>query len=199
MIFDLQNSHTRCESHNVSCISLPNSSLCLIYSPRFPGIYFYFLSRNDPTLRSDLFPFLYPVETNTPETADYYSVIDRPMCFTKIESHLEELSYFSTPEIVGDIRLILENCYRFNGPTSWVSRMACKVRMALVMKFPLRNNRGGFVTKEWLCIGYWVCITVYKERRMSTVIQCTLYTQLSPEFSLSRCVVYYSSLSLSLL
>ena len=67
------------------------------------------------------------MEANTPDTADYYTVIERPMCLSKIESRLEELAYFSTPEIVSDLRLILENCYRFNGASSWVSRMACKV------------------------------------------------------------------------
>eukprot|EP00116_Pleurobrachia_bachei_P004711 sb/3464973/ len=125
-----------------------------------PGVKLYLSLRNDATLRSDLFPFLYPVETNTPETANYYTVIDRPMCFTKIESRLEELSYFSTPEIVGDIRLILENCYRFNGPSSWVSRMACKVEMALEGRIRLLP----FSVREKCCLSETSPhLTLYKD------------------------------------
>lgn len=44
-----------------------------------------------------------------------------------VEEKMASLDYFSTPEIIGDIRLIFENCYRYNGTETWISKLACKV------------------------------------------------------------------------
>ena len=40
---------------------------------------------------------------------------------------MANLDYYSTPEIVTDLRLIFENCYKFNGAEAWISKVACKV------------------------------------------------------------------------
>ena len=41
--------------------------------------------RNDSNLRADIHPFMQPVDAALAETKDYYSVIEKPMCFQKSE------------------------------------------------------------------------------------------------------------------
>ncbi|XP_063685101.1 uncharacterized protein LOC134819219 [Bolinopsis microptera] len=101
------------------------------------GYKFYAQLRNDPVFKQDLVPFLDPVDSSHEGTKDYYKKIEKPMCLTKIEEKMSNLDYFSTPEIIGDIRSIFENCYRYNGFESWISKHACKVEMSLEQRITL--------------------------------------------------------------
>ncbi|XP_072182349.1 uncharacterized protein [Diadema setosum] len=62
-----------------------------------------------------------PVKLNLP---DYHDRIKKPMWLGKIEEKFEECAYPSIAEFVADVRLILENCYRYNGLSHPVSRQA---------------------------------------------------------------------------
>ena len=48
--------------------------------------------------------------------------------------------YESITAIVSDMRLILENCYRYNGSTHWVSKLAHKLEKILDQKLALLNR-----------------------------------------------------------
>lgn len=48
--------------------------------------------------------------------------------------------YTSITEVVADIRLILENCYRYNGSNHWVSKLGHKMEKILEQKLALLNR-----------------------------------------------------------
>jgi len=54
----------------------------------------------------------------------------------KFESH----EYFSITEFVADFRLMLENCYHFNGPDHFVSKRAVKLETMLEQKLALLSR-----------------------------------------------------------
>ena len=49
-------------------------------------------------------------------------------------------SYQGITEIVSDMRLILENCYRYNGSDHWISKLAQKLENILDQKLALLNR-----------------------------------------------------------
>lgn len=48
--------------------------------------------------------------------------------------------YKSITEVIADIRLILENCYRYNGANHWVSKLGHKMEKILEQKLALLNR-----------------------------------------------------------
>ena len=48
--------------------------------------------------------------------------------------------YSSITEVVSDLRLMLENCYRYNGPDHWVSKLGQKLEKVLEQKLALLNR-----------------------------------------------------------
>lgn len=63
-------------------------------------------------------PFLEPVDGSL--VPDYYSVIKEPMDLQTMRGKLEQRRYGSAEEFAEDLRLIVENCRRFNAPDTEV-------------------------------------------------------------------------------
>lgn len=69
-------------------------------------------------------PFQTPVDAIALNIPDYPKVITHPMDLSTIAKKFDSFEY-STPDIfITDVRLIFENCYKYNGPDSQISSMA---------------------------------------------------------------------------
>ncbi|XP_031557162.1 mucin-5AC-like [Actinia tenebrosa] len=90
--------------------------------------------------RNVTWPFMEPVDAESLGLWDYYERIKEPMCFATIGSKFNEYKYDSITEVVADIRLILENCYRYNGPSHWVSKLGQKLEKILEQKLALLSR-----------------------------------------------------------
>ncbi|CAO3616923.1 unnamed protein product [Cunninghamella echinulata] len=63
--------------------------------------------------------FLQPVNVEVDGAPDYYDVIKNPMDLSKIKEKIDSKSYSSLAEFEDDVRLMLNNCYQYNGPGSY--------------------------------------------------------------------------------
>ena len=61
-------------------------------------------------------------------------------CSLLVGGKFNNYEYNSITEVVADIRLILENCYRYNGSNHWVSKLGHKVEKILEQKLALLNR-----------------------------------------------------------
>ncbi|XP_013065641.2 uncharacterized protein KIAA2026-like [Biomphalaria glabrata] len=84
--------------------------------------------------------FLYPVDDNYPETSDYYEKIKEPMWMFKMKEKFENHQYKSLTDFMADFRLMIENCYRFNGPDNFVSKKAQKLETMMKQKIALLSR-----------------------------------------------------------
>ncbi|XP_064476786.1 uncharacterized protein LOC135390801 isoform X2 [Ornithodoros turicata] len=82
-------------------------------------------------------PFITAFDTEQKEYKSYEKVIKTPVWFNKVTEKLKGNSYMSITEVVRDIRLILENCYRFFGPSHSFSKRAMKLETVLEQKLAL--------------------------------------------------------------
>lgn len=69
--------------------------------------------------------------------------------FSVVGCKFNNYEYNSITEVIGDIRLILENCYRYNGSDHWVSKLGHKMEKILEQKLALLN-RCKFQTIQYL-------------------------------------------------
>ena len=69
-------------------------------------------------------PFLAPVDPVALGIPHYPNVITHPMDLSTIEYKLSQKHYRSVDEFTGDMRLMVNNCYKFNGESSPVGVMA---------------------------------------------------------------------------
>ena len=60
--------------------------------------------------------------------------------FVTVVNKFSEGDYSSITEVVADLRLILENCYRYNGHDHWVSKQGQKVEKILEQKLALLSR-----------------------------------------------------------
>ncbi|CAG0880466.1 unnamed protein product [Cyprideis torosa] len=84
----------------------------------------------DPEYSNFNLPFLNEVDYQALRLLDYPEVVTKPMWLQKIMDRLcnkETFRYKSITEVVRDLRLMLENCYRYNGPQASVSLKAQKL------------------------------------------------------------------------
>ncbi|CAN8004181.1 unnamed protein product [Ixodes hexagonus] len=88
-----------------------------------------------PVCRKYSAPFLEPMEAE--QRPAYAKVVRRPMCLSRVKASLEADEYASITEVVRDLRLILENCYRFFGPSHCFSKKAQKLETVLEQKLAL--------------------------------------------------------------
>ena len=65
-------------------------------------------------------PFLNPVDSITLKIPHYYQIVREPMDLTTIKHRLNFLWYRNANECIADIRLILDNCFKFNAPQDFV-------------------------------------------------------------------------------
>ncbi|XP_043199109.1 uncharacterized protein LOC122368870 [Amphibalanus amphitrite] len=72
-------------------------------------------------------PFMNAVDSNSSTLWDYDTVVTTPMWLKKIREKLLLLEYESPTEVFADLRLMLRNCYRYNGPQHSVTRRALRL------------------------------------------------------------------------
>ncbi|PLN86381.1 GCN5-related histone actyltransferase [Aspergillus taichungensis] len=70
-------------------------------------------------------PFLAPV--NKDEVPDYYNVITFPMDLSTVEERLENDSYSTPKDLVDDLKLIFNNCRKYNDATTVYAKCATKL------------------------------------------------------------------------
>jgi hypothetical protein len=68
-------------------------------------------------------PFLYPVDPVALNVPTYFDVIKQPMDFTTVESKIKGEVYRSMSQFSKDVRLIFDNCFKFNRPGDPVFNM----------------------------------------------------------------------------
>lgn len=88
-----------------------------------------------PACRKYSAPFLEPMEAE--QRAAYSRVVRQPMCLSRVRASLDARAYSGITEVVRDLRLILENCYRFFGPQHHLTKKALKLETVLEQKLAL--------------------------------------------------------------
>ena len=85
-------------------------------------------------------PFIDPVEG----VPDYNKVISKVMCFSMIKENLESHQYSSVDQFLKDIKLIYDNCKKFNGEMVLLTFMAKDILMEVMEmyaeKIQSKNN-----------------------------------------------------------
>lgn len=77
-----------------------------------------------PRYHAIVFPFLLAVDPVAQNIPTYHKVIKNPMDVGTVRSKLNQGQYENAKEFEADIRLIFQNCYKFNGTAHAVSQMA---------------------------------------------------------------------------
>lgn len=70
------------------------------------------------------YPFLQPVDAVALNIPDYHTIITHPMDISTIERNLNNGEYDSPESFESDVRLMFNNCYRYNPPALPVHKMA---------------------------------------------------------------------------
>ncbi|KAI8098960.1 Bromodomain-containing protein [Halteromyces radiatus] len=78
----------------------------------------------------DATPFIHPVDYVKLKIPDYPKIIKHPIDLTTIDRKLQHGEYNDVNEFVADIRLLFNNCYKFNGPEAMVSMLCQNVESA---------------------------------------------------------------------
>ncbi|KAI9301321.1 Bromodomain-containing protein [Cunninghamella echinulata] len=81
------------------------------------------------------YPFLQPVDPVALNIPDYHTIISHPMDISTIEKNLNQGEYTSPDEFESDIKLMFNNCYRYNPPSLPVSKMAKQLEMVFDEKW----------------------------------------------------------------
>ncbi|VUZ48222.1 unnamed protein product [Hymenolepis diminuta] len=67
--------------------------------------------------------FLKPVDVVGLGLSDYYSIIQHPMDLSTVRTKLENGEYATKDDFAADIRLMFDNCYRYNGAENEIGAM----------------------------------------------------------------------------
>lgn len=78
----------------------------------------------------DAAPFLNPVDYVKLNIPDYPQVIKYPMDLSTVDKKLNAGAYDAVEEFINDIKLVFNNCYKFNGPEAMVSMLCQNVESA---------------------------------------------------------------------
>jgi hypothetical protein len=78
----------------------------------------------------DATPFIHPVDYIKLKVPDYPQIIKHPIDLTTIDGKLQHGEYSDVDQFVADIRLLFNNCYKFNGPEAMVSMLCQNVESA---------------------------------------------------------------------
>ena len=95
-----------------------------------------------PRYQAIAFPFLSPVDPVAQNIPTYHKIIKSPMDLGTVRSKLNQGQYENAKEFEADIRLIFQNCYKFNGPGHAVSQMAKQLE--------------GIFDSQWKQKGSWI-------------------------------------------
>lgn len=90
---------------------------------------------DSPACRKYSAPFLDPLDIE--QRPAYLRVVRQPMCLSRVRAGLDSRSYAGITEVVRDVRLILENCYRFYGPQHHLTKKALRLETVLEQKLAL--------------------------------------------------------------
>lgn len=69
------------------------------------------------------FPFYHPVDPVALNIPEYFKIIKKPMDLSTIQEKLKINAYDSADEFEADMRLMFNNCYKFNPPNQPVHKM----------------------------------------------------------------------------
>ncbi|KAF8539980.1 Bromodomain-containing protein [Trichophaea hybrida] len=89
------------------------------------------------------FPFYHPVDPVALNIPDYFKIIKRPMDLATIQDKLKMNSYENANEFEADIRLMFNNCYKFNPEGQAVHQMGRQLEAVFDQKWkekPLYNQ-----------------------------------------------------------
>ncbi|KAG0191845.1 hypothetical protein DFQ28_010784 [Apophysomyces sp. BC1034] len=78
----------------------------------------------------DAAPFLHPVDYMKLNVPDYPKIIRNPMDLNTIDRKLNSCQYDFVDDFVADVRLVFNNCYKFNGPEAMISMLCQNVESA---------------------------------------------------------------------
>ncbi|XP_075228840.1 uncharacterized protein LOC142328739 isoform X2 [Lycorma delicatula] len=82
-------------------------------------------------------PFLDKPDENAYGMLEYYQIITDPMWLNEIDRKYREEEYSKVTELIGDIRRVLENCYRYWGAGDPLSKKALRVEEYLEKKISM--------------------------------------------------------------
>ncbi|XP_013420345.1 uncharacterized protein KIAA2026 [Lingula anatina] len=85
-------------------------------------------------------PFMDAVEVERLELWDYHQRIKKPMWLKKMKEKFDNREYNTITEFVADFRLMLENCFRYNGPDHPISKKGTKLETILEQKLVLLSR-----------------------------------------------------------
>ncbi|XP_064601292.1 uncharacterized bromodomain-containing protein 10-like [Liolophura sinensis] len=85
-------------------------------------------------------PFMDAVDSDAYGLHDYYERVKRPMWLCKMRDKFESAEYETITQFVADFRLMLENCYRYNGPDHYVSKRGQRLETMLEQKLALLSR-----------------------------------------------------------
>lgn len=108
----------------------------------------------------DAAPFLHPVDYLKLNVPDYPKVIRHPMDLTTVDHKLNNGDYENVEEFITDIRLVFNNCFKFNGPEAMISMLCQNVESAFEKSLrQMPPSRG-----VSLCVCVCMCSCVYWPR-----------------------------------
>ena len=96
-----------------------------------------FLDLTTSLHHSTTWPFTERVDPIKDGAPDYLEVIQKPMWLSLIKENFKESRYGSISGFVSDMRLMFENCYRYNGPNHPVTKKALRFEQNLEQKLAL--------------------------------------------------------------
>ena len=82
-------------------------------------------------------PFMERVDPVKDGAPDYDQVVKKPMWLSLIKDKFRQNQYTSISDFFSDMRLILENCYRYNGPNHPITKKALRLEQSLEQKLAL--------------------------------------------------------------
>lgn len=96
-----------------------------------------FLDLTTSLHHSTTWPFTEQVDPIKDGAPDYLEVIEKPMWLNLIKKKFKENQYQLISDFVSDMRLMFENCYRYNGPNHPVTKKALRFEQNLEQKLAL--------------------------------------------------------------
>ncbi|KAK3855736.1 hypothetical protein Pcinc_037881 [Petrolisthes cinctipes] len=82
-------------------------------------------------------PFMEPMELDPEKNKDYLEVVEKPVWLKKIKEELLAGKYQTVTEVIGDLRTMLENAYRYYGPNNATTKKGLRLEHMMEQKIAL--------------------------------------------------------------
>lgn len=108
-----------------------------------------------PKYKACNWPFLEPVDRNL--VPSYYEIIKQPMDLRTMREKLDQRLYGSVDEFISDLRLMIDNCYKFNEVGSDVYNCGIELNdvvNTLLSKYEPKDIKGRIVELKKKIIAY---------------------------------------------